>query len=59
MTARMLLVTVLGEPHALHTVVKWAKGNNGALQLVCSCGGLGTTLDTKASRLALRNMRRV
>lgn len=59
MTARMLLVVVLGEDHALHSVAKWAVGSNGALQIVCTCGGLGTTPFSQESLLALRNMRMV
>lgn len=62
MTARELLVEAFGEPrdeHADHTVDRWAKGANGALQIVCTCGGLATVLDTKSNRLCLQNMRKV
>jgi hypothetical protein len=57
MTARMLLVIVLGDEHKLHSVMKWAVGSNGALQIVCTCGGLGTTPYSPENLRALRNMR--
>lgn len=57
MTARMLLVIVMGDEHALHSVAKWAIGDNGAIQIVCSCGGLGTTTYEPEKLLVLRNMR--
>lgn len=57
MTARMLLASVLGEEHDLHSVAKWAVGDNGALQLTCTCGGFGTTPFSPESLRALRNMK--
>ena len=57
MTARELLVEVLGKEHTLHSVVKWDVAPSGALRMKCSCGGLGTTLFSPESLRALRNMR--
>jgi hypothetical protein len=55
MTARELLVTVAGEDHATHTVVRTEKGL-GMLRLCCSCGDDAFVLDIEVHRMALRNV---
>lgn len=55
MIARELLVSVAGERHAEHTVVRKDKCV-GLLRFVCSCGDDFSVLDIELHRLALRNV---
>jgi hypothetical protein len=57
-TARELLVSVAGEEHAEHTVMRKEK-RIGVLAMWCSCGAYCTMLNTEANRLALRNVAEV
>lgn len=58
MTARDLLEKILGEEHALHTIV--AKGKPSRISAVmkfkCSCGVTELAATTKANTDALRNV---
>lgn len=58
MTARELLVSVAGDDHAEHTVMR-KEPRVGFLAFWCSCGSECLALNSEANRLALRNVAEV
>jgi hypothetical protein len=55
LTARELLVDLLGDPHALHTVVLAARAT-GSIRLTCSCGATAWATATEANIAAVRTV---
>jgi hypothetical protein len=55
LTARELLVELLGDTHALHTVVVAARAT-GSIRLTCSCGATAWATATDANIAAVRGV---
>lgn len=54
MTARELLVSVAGDTHVDHTVVRWAS-TKGKIMLTCSCTKIFETAATTEALAAVKN----
>lgn len=57
-TARELLVDLLGDAHALHTVVVAARAT-GSIRLTCSCDAIAWAVATDANIAAVRGVPQV